>query len=320
MKLINEVYSFKNLKLAYKKVMSGNSKHSTDAVKFKMFWYRNLKMIQEELIKGCYEFGEYTTFTVYEPKKRDIDAPCFRDKIVHHAINNILRDFYEKRFHSNSFACIRNKGNQRAVKKLHQIVRKITKNNKTVYFIKIDIFKFFPSIKKDILLRIIERKIKCIGLIKLIKNFLVSYIKTGLPLGAVISQLFANIYLDVVDYFASKILSVKNYLRYADDIFIINNSLENARQIKTTLVHFIYRTLYLEVGRGKSYIRNAKHGISGLGHTTYHNKIAILYKSFKKIKRYNENIINTRKETQSHNSRLGVFKNSSYYQNNVKSC
>lgn len=308
MGIIEQIASFENLKLAYKKVMKGNAKHTTEAIEFSIFWFRNLKEIQQQLLTNTYEFDDYYSFLVYEPKMREIDAPSFRDKIVHHAINNVLIDIYEPTFHSNSFACIRGKGNQRAVSKLHSLLRKHTKNNKSTCYIKIDIFKFFPSIDKSILIETLKRKIKCNKTIALIYKFLYGYKKSGIPLGSVISQLLANIYMNNVDFFVSKVLSIRNYIRYADDIFILQKSIEVARELKTKIVHFIYSKLNLQVGRGKSFTKNTKNGIAGLGHVTFHNKITILYKSFKKIKNF-FNIKNpTKKQIQSHNSRIGVFK------------
>lgn len=311
MDVFTKIVDFENIKKAYKKVMSGSSKFTKEAQEFNLFWYRNLRQIQEELKSQKYEFGEYYTFTVYEPKKREIDAPAFRDKIVQHAINNILIDIYEPAFHPNSFACIRGKGNQRAVKQLHKILRRVSKNNKTVYYVKLDVYKFFPSIDKNILINILKRKIKCSLTIHIITKFIFSYFKTGLPLGVVLSQLFANIYLDTVDFYASKILKIKNYIRYADDIFIITTSLQYSRIVKTKLQHYIYNILNMQVGRGKSFIKITKNGISGLGHVTFCNKILILYKNYKHILAYFKIQQPSRKDTTSFYSRLGIFKYSS---------
>jgi len=171
MKRVNNLFdnltSFENLMSAAKKALKG-TKSKTESLEFYFNLEANLISMQNELENETYKPGGYKYFKVYEPKEREIAVAPFRDRVVHHAIVNVLEPIYEKIFISDSYATRKNKGTHKAVLKAQKMIKK------NEWYFKSDIKKYFPSIDQEILLTILKRKIKdrqlLILLEKVIKN------------------------------------------------------------------------------------------------------------------------------------------------------
>jgi RNA-directed DNA polymerase len=187
--------SFENLFRAYKKAFKSTKNYEACIFTFNI--EKELLLLQEELDTGNYLPGDYRYFTILDPKKREISVAPFRDRVVHHTLINILEPLYEKRFISASYATRKNKGTHKAIAKAQQLQR----NNH--WYLKMDVRKYFGSINHKILLRIIKRKIKDPFVIFLCKTIIAKGGDgiTGLPIGNLTSQFFANVYLDIFDHF-----------------------------------------------------------------------------------------------------------------------
>lgn len=286
--MFDRIVDWDNLKDAYKKTRKAKGKYKIKAIKFEQDEIANLKALQQSLIDGTYRCSPYTNFEVYEPKRRVIYAPNYVDKIVQHAINNVLRDFYEPKFIHDSYACIRNKGTHRAIKAIQRHARVCRRNyGDKCYFAKTDISKFFYSLDRDILKTIIRKKVRCERTLSLLDIIIDSSPSTGLPLGNLTSQLLANVYMNEIDQYIKRSLGVKHYVRYADDLFFVFPSKQAANNGLRKVREELTNRLKLHTSDRKSFIHPVKYGIVGLGMKILTTHIALLYRhkvSFKRMK------------------------------------
>ena len=293
--LFDYIVSQEVVEIAYKQTQKGSPKHKRPAVRFRFDETSNLQEIVKDVENQEWKPKGYYKFEIHDPKHRIIFAPAYEDKIVHHMLYQVLREFYEPKFIYDSFSCIRNKGNQRAVLRLQEHYKKAQNEYQDVYLVKIDIKKFFHTIPREVLKGIYAKDIKCNRTLDLIYTIIDSSPKElGLPLGCVTSQLGANVIMNPFDHYAKRVLKVKYYLRYADDIFMLVDSKEKAESILGLSQEFIEQELGLGFAEGKcfTYRLNDK-PIIGLGYKI-HCKY-ILMKSLNKrriiksINRYKNN-------------------------------
>ena len=195
MKRIGNIYdkiiSLENLQFADEKARKGKLK--TYGVKVHdRNREANLLALHEALKAGTYRTSEYSTFKIYEPKERIIfRLPYFPDRIVHHAIMNVLEPIWLSVFTADTYSCIKKRGIHAAAKKLRHVIDKDKQG--CTYCLKIDIRKFYPSINHDVLKSIVRRKLKDTRLLKLLDEIIDS--AEGLPIGNYLSQYLANLML-----------------------------------------------------------------------------------------------------------------------------
>src|SRR3989344_1402290 len=238
--LYSKLCSIENLRLAFKKSRKDKTLLPY-VVEFEENLDENLMELHKELSAFIYKPNELKRFIVRDPKTRTIHASVFRDRVVYHAIVNILEPIFDKRFIYDSHASRKNKGTHNAVKRFDKFKRKISKNGKLAenaynknniigYVLKADIKHYFNNVDHERLLEIIERKIKDKNIIWLIKQILNNFDSSikgkGMPLGNLTSQFFANVYLNELDQFVKHKLKAKYYIRYVDDFLILHNSKE----------------------------------------------------------------------------------------------
>lgn len=294
--MFQQICSIENIKEAYRKTRLGKGKHKISAIDFERSESRNLRQLQKELKKGTYRPRAYHRFYVFEPKRRLIQAPSYRDKIVQHAINNVLHPVLSKRFIKDSYACIVNKGHGRALNQvqnyLQQAHREYGENN---YLVKVDIAKFFYTIDHDVTIKILRKHIQCKKTLKLLKVIIRSCPDPkGLPLGNLISQLLANLYLNELDQWAKRKLGVKYYLRYADDILAITKDKESARYIKGRICNYLKKRLNLKPHPRKTRIQPSFIGLDSLGFKVYREKILLNSQAKKRSRRLIRKVLKTK--------------------------
>lgn len=285
--LYHEIYNIKNLILAYKKARKGKSKK--EYVKdFDKDLPTNLKFLQEELQNQTYKPKPLETFILRDPKTRKISRADFRDRVIHHALCNIIEPIFEKIFIYDNCANRIHKGTLFALQRFETFQRKVTNNlTSEAYCLKADIKHYFPEIDLQILIRIVKKKIKCrktINLIKLILSF--SDKSKGMPLGNLTSQFFANVYLSEFDYFVKHKLRAKYYIRYVDDFIILHESKIQLRIWKKEINYFLNNKLKIELHKEKSKIILLSKGVDFVGFRNFYyfrllrkrNKRAIEYK------------------------------------------
>lgn len=257
---------------------SKNKSNSLDCLKFMEWEYSNMTKLHFDLKNGSYTLGEYIHFTVMDPKPRNIVTLQFRDRIVQRAIYNIIQPIFEKTILPNSFACRKGKGTHRASITTQSYSRKVGNS----YYLKTDFSKYFLTIDRKVLWERIERKIGCKETLKLINLFIPKY-GSGINIGELLSQLFANVYGNIVDMFLKHDLKIKHFVRYMDDIVIFGSSYNYLRDIKRKLKDFIDQKLNLKFSRW--HISSVERGINFVGYRIFPDFKLIRKDSVKRAKR-----------------------------------
>lgn len=277
------IISADNFYSAHKKTSKGGGKYKKAAIEFNLLKDYNLNLLRESIINGNYMPSGYYVFQVNDNKSRKVHAPYYIDKIAQHVVNNVLREFYEPKFIHDSYACIRDKGTQRAVYRIQQFQRAAYRKYKEPTLVKLDIYHFFYEINRTVLKQILLKKITCCKTINLLFNIIDNFNEPrGLPLGNLTSQLFANIILNELDQYIKHVLKIKYYVRYADDMFIIVDGKENGKLLSKHLQSWVKVNLDLEIKDKKIVITNTKE-IIGLGFKMYIDKIRLLSRNKRKF-------------------------------------
>lgn len=229
--LYSQIVDFDNLWQAYLSARRGK-RYRKEVSEFTMRLEENLLNIHNHLMWGTWKPGKARQFRIFEPKQRDIQAPPFADRIVHHALVRVVEPLFEKTFAYHSYACRKNKGAQRAVKALQHMLRMAERNNSKPYVVKADIKSYFASINHDVLFMAISKVVSCSQTISLWKTIARAYGHedgTGLPVGALTSQLSANVMLNQVDHELTDNAGFCGYVRYMDDSIMVAGSKREAQ-------------------------------------------------------------------------------------------
>ena len=284
--LYEQIYTTNNMLDAYRKARLGKSKKFY-VQKFELDLNNNIEQLCQELANESWMPLSYKEFTVYEPKERLIRAPQFRDRVVHHALMQILKPIYEPVFVYDSYASRKYKGTHSAVNRLTQFLRRDTDNT---YIFHGDVRKFFDNVDHETLIKILRKKIADERVIGLVQKILTNQgITLGVTLGNYTSQWFANIYLNELDYFSKHKLKVKNYIRYMDDFLLLSKFKSELHEWKHEIKTFLNNELKLELHPVKRQIFPTSTGTNFLGYT--------VWKDHKKLRRRNvKRFINRLKE------------------------
>jgi retron-type reverse transcriptase len=269
MKRLNNLYekicSIENLQLADEKARKGKLR-SHGVVKHDKNREENIIKLHNDLINGTFKTSEYDIFTIYEPKEREIyRLPYFPDRIVHHAIMNILEPVWVSIFTVDTYSCIKKRGIHAAAKNVKKALRD---TEETEYCLKIDIRKFYPSIDHDILKQILRRKIKDTRLLALLDEIINS--ADGVPIGNYLSQYFANLYLAYFDHYIKEDKGVKYYFRYADDIVILHSDKKYLHSLFAEMQSYLSENLKLQIKNNWQIFPVAARGIDFVGYVFYH--------------------------------------------------
>ncbi len=293
-KLYSAFCTSENLKLAFRKARK-NKTSLPYVISFQDNLQKNLEKLQEELINHTYQPKPLKKFIIRDPKTRTIHASNFRDRIVYHALVNIIEPIYEKIFIYDSYASRKNKGAHKAVARFDNFKKKVSKNGKLLkkasnknqvlgYAFKADIKHYFETVDHEILISIVRRKIHDENIIwilrKILENFETNLKGKGMPLGNLTSQFFANVYLNELDHFVKGKLKAKYYIRYVDDFVILDSNKQMLLYYKNVIDCFLKNHLLLELHPAKSKIIPLSQGISFLGY-----KIFYKYKRLRKTNR-----------------------------------
>lgn len=264
---------------AFKEVKK-NKSYYEPILAFESDLVSNLNRILKSLEDGSYKVKPTRDFYIYDPKVRLIQAPHIEDRIVQHAVLNSIRPIIESKFIDQSYACRKTKGTHNA----SDLLKKYLINYKNEgYYLKIDIKKFFYTIDHKVLNSQLDRIIKCKPTLELLKKFYENESGKGLPLGNVTSQVLANLALTPIDNLIKRYLKCKHYVRYMDDLIILN---ENKEQLRRALffIKRLLKTLELDVNE-KTQIGMIRDGIDFVGYRTWFNNRIIRKRSLFKIKR-----------------------------------
>jgi retron-type reverse transcriptase len=278
---------FENIYKGYLAAAKGK-RYRNEVLAFKLNLEENLFAIIKDLQENTYKPLPLRQFFITDPKKRLISAPAFRDRVVHHALVRIIEPIFEKRFINESFACRVGRGTHAAMQHVHKSTQLAKRRWGNYYVFKGDVTKYFPSINHDILKQDVRRAIRDRKILYLIDTIIDSHNtdgreRTGIPIGTLTSQLFANIYLDPLDHFLKETCQIKYYARYMDDFLIIHGDKNFLRE----LYGWIERLLTeLKVSLNpKTEIYHGKQGIDFCGYRIWPSHIKPRKRTVKRAKR-----------------------------------
>lgn len=281
--LYAEICSYENLESAFHKARKGKTL-KLYVITFEADLKHNLLRLQQELILQTYKPKPLETFILRDPKTRKISKSDFRDRVIHHALCNVIEPFFEKSFISDSFANRKGKGTLKAIERFDYCARKVSHGfTRGCFVLKADIRHYFETVDHDILISILQKKIpdeRVISLIKIIlANHQTAQIGKGMPLGNLTSQFFANVYLNELDQFVKHQLKVHYYIRYVDDFVIIDSSWERLQEFKVKIDLFLRTHLQLTLHPDKSRILRLENGVPFLGMRLYPHHKRIIKKN-----------------------------------------
>lgn len=239
--LIPAIAEMSNLELAFYKARKGKE-DKREVVEYSKNLYKHLKSLQEQIVEEKVELGNYHYFTIYDPKKRQICAAPFAQRVLHHALMNVCHPYFEKAQTSDSYASRLGKGTYAALEKAKMY------NRKYRWFLKLDVRKYFDSIPHEILRMQLSRMFKDPGLLRLFDDILDSYEVQkgrGVPIGNLTSQYFANHFLSGADHFVKEQLNIPAYVRYMDDMVLWHDDKQQLLDSGCRLNAYIENCLFL---------------------------------------------------------------------------
>ena len=288
--LYEKVIAIDNLKLADEKARKGKL-HSYGVQQHDKNREANILALHESLKNGTFKTSQYHVFTIFEPKERQIyQLPYFPDRILHHAVMNILEPIWVSVFTHDTYSCIKERGIHACAMSVKKALRKDPVGTK--YCLKIDVRKFYPSINHEVLKDVVRRKIKDGRLLALLDEIIDSNINTdipirnfvtdpntgdlvatslnGVPIGNYLSQYFANLFLAYFDHWLKEEKRVKYYWRYADDIVVLAPDKESLHALLRDIRAYMKR-LQLKVKRNHQVFPVDARGIDFLGFVFYYD-------------------------------------------------
>lgn len=314
---INNVFKYitssANLYLAAHKTLLKGLRFKPNGAAWKWQMEYHLVKLQHELKSGTYVHSKYQSFTIYDPKERNILAAQIKDRVVHHALNNIIEPIVDRKFIYHSYACRTGKGQHQAMREAKAMLQANT------YFMHLDVKKFFYNIHRSTLLGIISKTVHDEATLGLVEEIINSSTRhafytpprpvdlfnqptsdeynysgypnatRGIPIGNLCSQVFANWYMNELDQFVKHQLKIKYYIRYMDDFVFFGNNKSEMQKNEQYIQDFTENQLQLKLhssGGAKRYT----HGLTFLGfrifttHTTI--KSASVNRFRKKLKHY----------------------------------
>ncbi len=274
MKRINHLYEQisepDNLRRAFLKASRGKRDRS-EVIHYRADLSNNLARLHRDLLAEQVQIGDYRFFKVYDPKERTICAAAFSERVLHHAVMNVVEPHLERYAIFDSYACRRGKGQHAALERAQRFSRKYG------WYLKLDIRKYFDSIDHAALRKLLTRRFKDCRLLNLFDRCIDSYSAApgkGLPIGNLLSQHLANFYLGALDHFLKNDLGVKGYLRYMDDFALFCEDKDSLKKLLQQIVTFLRTELSLEL-KNNVQLNRCERGVPLLGFRMYPQKIRL---------------------------------------------
>jgi retron-type reverse transcriptase len=281
------ITDFDNLLQAARQAQQGK-RFRPSVLAFNFALEQELFTLQQELRDRTYQPGTYRTFEIWEPKPRLISAAPYRDRVVHHALCNVIMPLLEPTLIGDTYANRIGYGTHRALKRFTGWARSHR------YCLQCDIQKYFPSIDHEILKALIRRRLKCPETLWLIDIIIdasneqppaIEYFpgddlltpverRRGLPIGNLTSQFFANLYLSPFDHFVKRQLKLKHYLRYVDDFAAFSDDRQALADARLAMEDFLV-TLRLKMHPIKSQLFETRHGANFVGFRILPDRIRV---------------------------------------------
>lgn len=292
MRTYNHLYphitSFENLRLAFRAARRGK-RARPDVATFEYDLEASLLELQAELEAETYRPGPYKNFRIFDPKPRLISASPFRDRVVHHALCQVIEPLWERRFIHDTYACRVGKGTHAAIRRAQEFSRRFP------YVLKCDIEHFFPRMDHAILYARFARFIADSRTLRLCRMILESgagihagvpptYFPgddlfaaarpRGLPIGNLTSQFWANVYLDPLDHFIKRELKCLAYARYVDDFLLFSANKADLHRWRAAVIGFL-ASLRLTLHEAQAQVFPVSTGIPFLGWRIYSDHLRL---------------------------------------------
>ncbi len=282
--VFNKHLTFEALLDAHQRSLK-NKGNKKEILTFNIDLETNICNILKKLKNGTYKMGKYTTFTIYEPKQRVVKSLPYTDRIVQQwYIYEFIKPYVMKRFISDTYACLDNKGTHAAVKRVKKYMQLMKRKYDDYYVLKCDVKNFFNSIDKDILYSIMKKIIKDKKLLDLTYKFIYDGEEHGIPIGNYTSQYFANIYLDILDHYVKEKLKIEYYVRYMDDFIILVPDKFQANYLMNKIQKFLIERLNLNLNSKSKYYPNNM-GVNFCGYRIYETHLLLRTRFKKNIKK-----------------------------------
>lgn len=274
--LIAQIACLENLQLAYYKAKKGKETKPEVWEYGKKLNY-NLHVLQAQIETGNIDVGNYHYFSIYDPKKRQICAASFAERVLHHALMNVCHPVFEQYQIWHNYATRPEKGTHKAIEKAAEYQKQYG------YYLKMDVRKYFDSIDHAILQAQLAKEFKDPLLLGMFSKIIGSYqtsIGKGIPIGNLSSQYFANHYLATLDHFIKEQLRIKPYIRYMDDFVVWHNNPHELNKIGQLIVERLEQTLCLQLKT--STLNTCQYGLSFLGYRLFPYKMRLTARSKKR--------------------------------------
>lgn len=304
--VFDQIFSMENLYGALEDASRGR-RYKRDVLYANLNSWEMLDEIRQEIYGGTYSIDEYFIFYVYEPKKRMIMSIRFKHRIVQWAIYRVLNPMLVKGYIRDTYGCIPERGNLRAMQRLKYWLEQADRNGKKKqwYYLKLDISKYFYRISHRVLKEILAKKIKDRRLLNVLYAIIdcrhtpfglppgkgpgdvpmeERLYDVGMPVGNLMSQMFANVCLDVLDQFCKRELGIHRYIRCMDDVIILDDNKKQLREWKDRIGAFLNEKLELQLNQ-KTCIRPVNQGIEFVGYRIWPGRVVVRKSTTLRIKR-----------------------------------
>lgn len=316
-----EITSFHTLMVADTHVSKGK-RENTERLRFYDNREGNLEKISTLLRAGKVPKVEYHSFYVYVPKVRKVIFIDYWSKVVQRAIYDVLNPKICRTFIEHTYACVKGRGQLAAMEQLYTWMRETRTSGTEWYYYKFDVAKFFYRIDHEILMDICRKKIDDPRTVDLlgyyINNDAVPFgmpldanqltiteeqmlYDLGIPIGGGLSHMLGNMYLDPLDQFCKRVLGIKRYIRYMDDIIILDNDKERLKEYGRRMTQFLEERLHLNFNN-KTALRPVRVGCEFVGYVIYNDHVILRKSTTLRMKR------TLRKTRQDYHDNLITFK------------
>lgn len=316
-----EITSFHTLMVADTHVSKGK-RENTERLRFYDNREGNLEEISTLLRAGKVPKVEYHSFYVYVPKVRKVIFIDYWSKVVQRAIYDVLNPKICRTFIEHTYACVKGRGQLAAMEQLYTWMRETRTSGTEWYYYKFDVAKFFYRIDHEILMNICRKKIDDPRTVDLlgyyINNDAVPFgmpldanqltiteeqmlYDLGIPIGGGLSHMLGNMYLDPLDQFCKRVLGIKRYIRYMDDIIILDNDKERLKEYGRRMTQFLEERLHLNFNN-KTALRPVRVGCEFVGYVIYNDHVILRKSTTLRMKR------TLRKTRQDYHDNLITFK------------
>lgn len=285
-RLIDQIASPDNMREAYRKTSKGK-RGTYGCLEFKEYATVNLGLLREELLDGGYTIGEYRHFTVREPKVRLISALDFKDRLVQHALCNVVAPIMEASLLPYTFACRTGFGTHAGVRYVQSRLRRPD----ITHFLKTDYSKFFPSVNRNLAISMYGNKIACQRTMDILTEIIPPDGGCGIPIGSLTSQLTANLVGGIVDRYIHFDLQCRYWARYMDDIVILDNDTHRLRDQFGLIQQFSMDRLGMRISHWHA--NPVSHGVNFLGYR--------IWKDYKLLRK--DSVIRAKRKVQRYVSR-----------------